>query len=99
MVTRVSGGIITDQMLAGSLRYFEIDGGVADTEFAFTIADGIAGGNSQSRSRHIGIGGADRGLIGGFVGNDGSGSRWALRPLWSFWPLRSRFTLRPLRSN
>ena len=43
MVTRVHGGIITDQMLAGSLRYFEIDGGAANTEFAFTIADGIAG--------------------------------------------------------
>ena len=46
-VTRVHGGIITDQVLAGSLRYFEIDGGAANTEFAFTIADGIAGGNSE----------------------------------------------------
>lgn len=47
MVTKVAGGIITDQMLTGSIRYFEIDGGGANTEFQFTIADGIAGGNSE----------------------------------------------------
>ena len=38
MVQRVAGGIITDQMLAGSLRYFEIDGGT--DAFADTIGDG-----------------------------------------------------------
>lgn len=38
MVVRIHGGIITDQTLTGSLRYFEIDGGV--NVFANTIGDG-----------------------------------------------------------
>lgn len=34
-VIRVNGGIITDQMLAGSLRFFKMAG-----EFAYTVSDG-----------------------------------------------------------
>lgn len=51
MVTRVSGGIITDQMLAGSLRYFH---------FAKTAigADAIGDGNAQAVSATVADGGS-----------------------------------------
>ena len=52
MTTRVHGGIITDQMLVGSLRYFEIDGGV--NVFADTIGDG----NAQAVAAYVAAGGS-----------------------------------------
>ena len=67
MVVRVNGGIITDQMLTGSIRYFEIDGGSANDEFENTIADGnqraqqarpIAGGTGYSVSDVLTLAGA-----------------------------------------
>jgi hypothetical protein len=52
MVTRVSGGIITDQMLAGSLRYFEIDGGVN------AFADAIGDGNQRAAKAEVAAAGS-----------------------------------------
>lgn len=59
MVQRVAGGIITDQMLTGSLRYFEIDGGT--NAFADTIGDG------NQRATFAGV--ADGGVATYVVGN------------------------------
>lgn len=51
MVTRVSGGIITDQMLAGSLRYFEF----AKTGIG---ADAIGDGNQRVTAAYVVAGGS-----------------------------------------
>lgn len=44
MVTRVNGGIITDQMLTGDLRYFKMTG--AAGAFTHTVGQGIVGGET-----------------------------------------------------